>query len=259
MIFFMTILNREQKDRDLFNAIANDYAKKDLYPSTAYTRKYQLITALGNHLSMPHSTLLEIACGIGASATYLQGTYDAYYGIDYASSFIEYAHRLHHHTTRTNFITCNVKRLQSLDIPKADIILAIGALHHFTELDDVMQSIKAVAQPHTWFIALEPQRANPLVQGLRYMRGKIDAHYSDEQHYFTKKELRLLLTKHGFRNIELKYQGFLTPLFAQVIIRPSWLSLPLARFAVIIDTFIDKFMPEWMKVLSWNIIVRAQC
>ena len=107
-------------------------------------------------------------------------------------------------------------------------------------------------------MAIEPQRFNPVVQILRWLRVKIDRSYSDQQRYFNKGELYNLMTNNGMNNVEIKYQGYFSPPFAQVILPPQFIIVPLSHLAVWLDKVLDKCLPNLLKILSWNIVVRCR-
>jgi SAM-dependent methyltransferase len=248
----------EQRDLELFNTIADEYGKKDSVPSCRDAREYQLLAGFVP-LLRAHTprTILEIGCGIGASAEYLKGHYTTYHGIDYSDGQIAIAQKLYGTLPNTHFHVLNVKDMHANTLPEVDTLLAVGAFHHFTDLDSVFQSIRQVLQPGGWVVAVEPQRGNPLIQALRFIRTKIDPHYSSEQTYFTAKELHALFASHGFTDITIQHQGFFTPPFAQVPLYPQWIWRPLSHFAIMLDKACDAYLPTFFHRLSWNIVVRA--
>ena len=176
-------------------------------------------------------TLVEIACGVGASAKYLAGSYRRYVGVDYSPELVKNARDFHAGTPNVEFIVRNVKDLSPSDIDNADCVLAVGALHHFTEIDVAMQRIRSIARKGAWFVAIEPQRGNPFIQGMRWVRTKIDSSYSDEQRFFSKNELEDLMKRHGFTDIAVEHKFYTSKPFGEV----TWLTYPLSRLATATD------------------------
>jgi SAM-dependent methyltransferase len=252
--------NVEKKDKELFDRIAREYARKDITPSSSCARRFQLLSAVNPFLSAVSKTgiLLEAACGIGASAEYLKGRYDRYVGIDYSEKLIENARIFHKENDAAEFAVLNVKDAGTSNLPKADFVLAVGALHHFTEIDEALLSLKNAAKPGAYFVAIEPQSGNPFIQLLRFLRTKTDAGYSEDQKFFSEEELRELLARHGFKNAEFQYQGYFFPPFAQVVMRPQWIFFSLSKMAVAADKVLDRHLPSALKILSWNIVIRAR-
>jgi len=249
----------EKIDRDLFDRIAADFASKDSIKSSSLARRYQILYAVEPILKKlgPDISIIDIACGVGAPAKYLLGLYEDYTGIDHSSAMIAAAVKFNAGNSGARFITGNIKTA-ALPERSADLILAIGALHHMTELDKVMEILKRLAKPGAYFVAVEPYRGNPLVQLLRWVRTIIDRSYSNDQRYFSRQEIRELLSEHDMAEIAICHQGFLSPPFAQVILKPQWLAVPLARLAVALDKSCDKFCPKMLKRLSWNIVIRCR-
>jgi SAM-dependent methyltransferase len=255
-------VNIEESDKGLFDKIAEKYARKDIIESSSGPRRYQLAFAVGPIFKkIPHiNTIVEIACGFGASSKYLSGNYEKYIGIDYSEKLIEKAREFYRDNSKAEFIAANIKDIITSQIyPRsADIILAVGALHHMTDLDEVMKSLANMTNPGAYFIAIEPNRANPIIQAMRWIWARINPSYSKDQVFFSKRELRDLLVRHNFQNIELEYQGFFSPPFAQVIISPQFISVPLSKIAIFLDKIFDRFLPGFLKFLSWTIVVRAE-
>jgi SAM-dependent methyltransferase len=140
----------------------------------------------------------------------------------------------------------------------ADVILSIGALHHMTDMDEVFRSLKRYAKPGTVLVAVEPQRGNPLIQLLRFIRGRMDGDYSEEQHFFSKEELAALFQRNGLQDVELRYHYYLTPPFAQVVFQPQAIFEPLSRLAVRGDRWLGRKMPAFLQPLSFNLIATGQ-
>lgn len=249
----------EKKDKELFDSIAEQYAMKDQILSSRNARRYQLEAALrmDKQGDQKVGRVFEIACGFGASAEYLKGRYDSYVGVDYSKELIRQARVYHRGNSLVKFLEKNVKEITPEDMKSADTILAVGALHHFTELEQVLDVIRSSAVPGSRFIAIEPQAGNPLVQLLRWIRGKVDRGYSEDQRFFTEKEIQQLFSKAGFRNVEIQYQGYFTPPLAQIPLHPQWFFAPLSKHAIAIDKFLDESLPAVVGKLSWNIIIRA--
>lgn len=246
---------REKADEALFNQIATHYARKDIARSSSLARKSVLFSALKPILDDNPSlgTIVDIGCGIGAPARYLKGYYQRYVGIDHSQEMIEIAALFNRDNPRAEFIAANIK---SEALPKgiADLVLSIGALHHMTELDQVVDSLHKLSKPGAYLVAIEPQQGNPLIQFLRRVRGLIDPAYSREQIFFSQQELRDLLPEHVFNEVHLQHQGFLTPPFAQVTMRPDAIFVPICRGAVRGDAWLQVHLPESLAKLSFNLV-----
>jgi len=252
-------MNREERDQALYDAFAERQARKDVLPASAIARRSQLFSALQPVLAQSSDlgTIVEIGCGIGAPAKILQGHYGRYIGLDHSAEMIGAAAHFNAGNTRAEFIAANVKSAP-LPAQTADLILSIGALHHMSRLDDVMQALIRLAKPGAWLVVREPQRGNPLIQGLRWLRTRLDASYSEEQIFFAKAELVDLLQRNGLFDLSVEYQGYFTPPFAQVVMRPQVITAPLSQLADKVDNWLHGRLPAPINKLSFNLVVRAR-
>ena len=248
-------MTREQADRDLFDRIARRYARKDVVASSSLARKSQLLTAIKPLLdeSPNLGTVVDVGCGVGAPARYLTGHYERYIGVDQSEEMIEAAVAFNLNNPKAEFIARNIKSSDLQDV--ADVVLSDGALHHITELDEAMDALVRIAKPGAFLVVREPQNGNPLLQAMRWMRGIVDPSYSREQVFFSEGDLRELCSNHGVTDISVEFQGFLSTPFAQVVIHPQFLSVPLSRAAISADRWLDAYLPGPLKKLSFNIVV----
>ncbi|PZD74272.1 2-methyl-6-phytyl-1,4-hydroquinone methyltransferase [Acaryochloris thomasi RCC1774] len=246
----------ERQDQALFDQIALQYGQKDRTLSSSIARKGQLLSALQPLLKQTPSlgTVVDIGCGVGAPAQYLQGFYDHYIGVDQSSEMIRVAEVLNQPCNKTQFVASNIKAM-TLPDHIADVVLVVGALHHMTDLEAVMGCLVKLAKPGAYLMVIEPQKANPLIQGMRWLRTKIDRGYSEDQIFFSEQELVDLLHQHNISIHDLTYRGFLSPPFAEVIIPPQFLSRHLSQWALTIDRWFDRYLPQPLHKLSFNICI----
>ena len=249
----------ESKDKALFDRIAKKYASKDEVRSCSIPREFILKQAMAPLLKEGRRdhVIVDIACGIGAPAGYLKGKYRKYYGVDHSSEMIDIAREKYKDHDGVFFLNANVKESLRID-EKVDVILAVGALHHITELDKVFNSLKKIVSPGAVFVAIEPYGGNPVITLMRRLRMMFDKGYSSDQVFFKKRDITKILRDNGFRDIEVVHQGFFSPPFAQVILEPQVVTIGLARVAVFMDRVIEKYLNWLVGPLSWNIIVKAK-
>jgi SAM-dependent methyltransferase len=249
-------VTREQADRALFDRIASRYARKDSIASSSLARKSQLLFAVRPVLDeLPNlGTVVDIGCGVGASARYLAGHYERYIGIDQSEEMIRAAIAFNRGNPRVEFIAENAK---SRDLPQnvADVILSDGALHHITGLEDVMDSLVRIAKPGAFLVVREPQNGNPFLQAMRWIRGIMDPSYSREQIFFSEGDLRDLFVSHGIMDLAVEFQGFLATPFAQVVMYPQALIVLLSRAAIQVDSWLNAHLPGPLRKLGFNIVL----
>jgi ubiquinone/menaquinone biosynthesis C-methylase UbiE len=167
-------LAQDEKDKLLFDRIARKYAKKDVTVSTSIPRKYQIQYAVSKvtHETGRAITIADIGCGVGASAQYLADYCSHYVGIDHSAEMIEIAKEMDWGRTQTEFIAADIKSPELHEL-SSDMVLAIGALHHMTELDEVMDAVKRMSKQGGWFVAIEPQRGNPVISLARWIASEL--------------------------------------------------------------------------------------
>jgi 2-polyprenyl-3-methyl-5-hydroxy-6-metoxy-1,4-benzoquinol methylase len=246
----------EQFDKKLFNEISEHYSRKDIYKPSRIARQHQINCIIShvknNAESINNLKIIEVGCGHGANSQYLNSFYSNYLGIDYSDELIRIAnHR--YSNNNTSFLCSNIKDYNTSE--KYDLIIGVGILHHVDDLLSVLNSIRKFGNPNSFFVFLEPQKENVIVQLLRKFRKNIDKKYSENQIYFSKKELSSVFYNAGFIDITTRYQGYLTPPFAQIILTPNVLFKPLAKIAVWID---DQLFRHVNSKFAWNIILSAK-
>lgn len=249
-------LDRERKDRELFDRISRHYAEKDVYPPSRHARQFlieSLFDLLRDRTSLQPRHLFDIGCGVGAAADYLRGRYDRYVGVDYARGLIEIG-RQRYAYPGVELYSQNIKELDLGDFTP-DFVFGNGVLHHVDDLPAVMQTLHELGGPDTHYGFIEPQSGNPFIQLLRRLRKQVDPAYSEDQVFFTRNELRELFEKHGFEVVEVWHQGYFSTPVAQVMLKPRFLFMPYARAAVWLDRAIQR---RFSSPLAWNLLVIAK-
>lgn len=250
-------LKISERDRELFNKTAARYARKDITKSSIQPRHYQVRWAVDPVIEKLGSsiTIVELGCGVAAPAKYLAGRYKRYIGVDYSAEMIRAAQIFHKGNSKVEVVVDDVMAL-SIPANIADLVLAVGVFHHIPNIDKAFGSVLKIGKPGGYLVVIEPQRANPVIQMLRWLRGFLDSSYSREQRFFSKQELITLCESAGFENIKVEHQGFLSKPFGQIVLSP--LFAPLSKLAVAIDRVLDEHLPQPFRFLSWDLVVRAQ-
>ena len=126
-----------------------------------------------------------------------------------------------------------------------------------TELDIVIRSLKKMAKPGSYIVAIEPIDVNPIVQLLRWIRGKVDSSYSEEQHFFSVDELVDLFTSNNMTIISVKYHGIFAKPLSTVVLKPQFIFIPISRLFMKLDNQIERYLPWLMKKIAWDVVITA--
>lgn len=247
------------RDKALFGRIAEKYARKDLARSSALVRQRQLDFALRPILASGAvlGTNVEIGCGVGAPARHLAGAYRRYVGVDQSEEMTAAARRFNAGNAAARFVVGDAATIDLASV-RADLVLAVGALHHMADVGAVLRNLRRFVAPGAWFAAVEPHSTNPVIQALRRARGRVDPAYSHEQHFFARGELEGLLRCHDLSDIEAVCEGYFSTPFAQVVLPVQGVAAPLASAAVRLDEVLARRLPGMLRRLSWNVIIRAR-
>jgi 2-polyprenyl-3-methyl-5-hydroxy-6-metoxy-1,4-benzoquinol methylase len=239
--------DRESRDRELFDGIAEKYTRKDLHATASVARRQRLRRTLDAAPLANSATILEAGCGAGFSARYLEGRFGRFVGIDYADNLITAA-KQHNAVPDARFQTANIKHL---DLNESfDAVVMIGVLHHLDDMDAAMRELVGALKPGGWLLANEPQPGNPLI--------RVDTSYSDEQDQLSADCLRSLYQRAGLVDVDVVPQGLLSTPFAEVPVGPTWLTRPIAHATCAIDTAVEKLLGGALGRVSWNLVARGR-
>ena len=250
-----TKTQHEMDDQALFERIAHKYCRKDLLPASRSARKCRLEQTLRVIAPNPDLSYLEVGCGAGFAAEYLEGQFSRFCGVDYSENLIAFAKR-QHSTLKADFIASNIKDYKPEHL--FDVVFAIGLLHHLDDVQEGLAQMLKLLKPNGWLIANEPQPANPAISLARQIRKHVDHNYSADQKELSHDELYEAFDGLGLRSIQLIPQGLFSTPFAEVMFSPQWLVSPMATLACQADKFLERTTGKALSGLTWNIIIAGQ-
>lgn len=148
---------------------------------------------------------------------------------------------------------------QALPLREAlfDVAFSLGALHHMENPFRALQNVFKSLKPGGLLVVREPMRTNPFLQILRRFRMWVDRHYSRHQKFFRIGELTEMTRSAGFTVEKVAGYGLFSTPFAQVVLRPLAVTLPLTRAAVKVDWWLAKNAPRLSTLVSFNVVVVA--
>lgn len=240
----------EQSDQALFDRISEKYCRKDLKWASRLARKLRLEQTVKPVLTGNDQKILDLGCGAGFSAEYLEGRFSEFLGVDYSEKLIDLAKR-HVRVSNATFEAANIRDLDLAD--SFDGAFMIGVLHHLTQPDETVQSVVECLKPGGWLAVNEPSSHNYLINVARNVRKKLDKDFSDEQVSISNTELVTILERNGFTDVKTYAQGLFSTPFAEVVM-PQVIAAPLSLIGVGFDKLIEAIGAGLLKPVSWNLI-----
>ena len=86
----------------------------------------------------------------------------------------------------------------------------------------------------------------------------VDKSYSSDQVFFSEIEIKNIFKDAGLSNINFEYQDYLTPIIAQVPMKPEFIFIKVAKFFIKLENFLEKFLPAYFKKFTWNFSIDAK-
>lgn len=250
----MSSNSRELRDKKLFDRIAKKYTSKDIYPASRAARRHRLLQTVRVAKLSEHVDMLEIGCGAGFAAEYLQGSYRSYTGIDYSQELIDFAIARHQYPN-TTFKAVNLYNYKP--DRHYNLIVAIGVLHHMVDIPGAMQAMYQLLKPGGCIVVNEPHPANRVIHSLRQLRARLDNSYSEEQEELDAAELLSIFQQAGLYQVQSLPQGVFSTPFAEVILKPRFLTTPISHFACATDALLETYFSRYLSNVTWNLIVKG--
>ncbi len=246
---------RLSRDRALFDRIASEYARKDLHGPSRTARQARLQRTVELAGLTSEASILEVGCGAGFAAHYLDGRFATYTGIDYSDELIAFASHLE---TAPNIVFKTADLYEWQPGESYDLIFAIGVLHHMPDIPRALSIMRSMLKPGGYLVVNEPQPANVVFHWLRKLRAKVDPSYSSDQEELAESELVSNFEHAGFEEVRTRAQGLLSTPFAEVTLRPSALTQPLSALACRVDAWLEDHVQFLLRTIAWNIIVTGR-
>ncbi|MDA0772751.1 MAG: class I SAM-dependent methyltransferase [Cyanobacteria bacterium] len=245
--------SRSQKDQALFDNISEQYFKKDLNKASRIARKHRLIQTLGKNSTTLR--VLELGCGAGFGAEYLQGHYSHYTGVDYSTQFINLA-KQRSQDPQVTWICSDFLELGTDS--QYDLIFMIGVLHHVEDIDAALRKCFKLLAPGGILVVNEPQPNNFLIHNMRKLRKKLDSHYSSDQEELESQFIRDKFKEVGLCEITTSPQGLFSTPFAEISFKPESFFAAWVQQFCNWDKYLEKHYPKILSNWTWNCIVSGQ-
>ena len=129
-----------------------------------------------------------------------------------------------------------------------DLVYGHGILHHL-EFSKCLDEILRILKPGGSLIFVEPLGTNPIINLYRKLTPKSR---SIDEHPFTDKDLTLL--KNKYKDVEIKYYGFLTLIFFPFYLNPNKSKI----FKILKNVDQILFKIKFFRYFAWSILISAK-
>ena len=245
----MNLTEKNIREKEFHNNLQNK--KKGRFEGIFYKALYNSNKDFFNYLekNVKNSEVLDYGCGIGSSMEkVINFNPKKITGIDISEVSIQKAmSKLK--STKIN-VHCLVENCENTKINSSsfDIVYGTGILHHL-QLDKSLNEIYRLLKPNGTLAFIEPLGSNPLINIYRKLTPNSR---SKDEHPLIKQDFDYIRSK--FREIQIKYYGFLTLIFFPFYSSPA----KSAFFNLLskIDQYLFKF--KFFKHLAWSVLITAK-
>ena len=189
--------------------------------------------------------ILDYGCGIGLNTEkYLKYSPKKITGVDISEVSLKKARKRFKVNENVEFKQDNCENL-SLKNESFELIYGSGVLHHL-KLDLAVKEIARVLKKDGKIIFVEPLGTNPIINLYRWMTPKARSH---DEHPFKDKDFEFL--KDHFKDLKIKYYGFLTLIFYPFYSNQN--SSKLFNFLSNIDQYLFKL--RILRKFAWSALI----
>ena len=237
---------RERKFHDELH-----YSGKERSQYKFYKALYSLNKDFINLLKVKTKSVqvLDYGCGVGNFAQEVSSFGPKkIVAVDISEEAIKKAKKkLEEANKNIDFRVDNCENL-SLDSNSFDVVYGSGILHHL-DLKKSLNEINRVLKKDGAIIFMEPLGTNPLINIYRKLTPN---DRSPDEHPLKSEDIKLINSI--FKNVEIKYYGFLTLVFFPFYKSPE--NSRLFKIISSIDEMILKI--KYFKFLAWSILIKGE-
>ena len=196
-----------------------------------------------------NAEVLDYGCGVGPSIIEVSNYKPKkVFGVDISEISIEKA------KDKTKYLGSMVElkvdncEKTSFENNQFDLVYGHGILHHL-EFSKCLDEILRILKPGGSLIFVEPLGTNPIINLYRKLTPKSR---SIDEHPFTERDLTML--KNKYKDVEIKYYGFLTLIFFPFYLNPNKSKI----FKILKNADQILFKIKLFRYFAWSILISAK-
>ena len=199
-------------------------------------------------LNAKNSELLDYGCGVGpVIEKVVKLSPKKVTGIDISEiSICKAKEKLVNSGSKVELLVDNCENTMFSN-NKFDIVYGLGILHHL-QFSKCINEISRILKPDGTFLFIEPLGTNPLINFYRLLTPKSR---SKDEHPLVLKDFEII--KANFRNVNIKYYGFLTLIFFPLYDSEN---SKIFKMLVKLDQFLFKI--NIFKYFAWSVLIIAK-
>ena len=200
------------------------------------------------NLKAKNSEILDYGCGIGpVIEKVIKYNPKKITGIDISDiSILKAKKKFHDQNYKVELKVDNCEKTKFED-NKFDIVYGLGILHHL-QFSKCITEIARILKPGGSLLFIEPLGTNPLINLYRALTPKSR---SKDEHPLIFKDFQII--EANFRNVNLKYYGFLTLVFF-----PFYRSSRSKFFQMLVRLDQTLFKIKLFKYFAWSVLITAK-
>ena len=200
------------------------------------------------NLNVKNSEVLDYGCGIGPiMEKVIKFNPKKITGIDISDISISKAKERLKENDSMELLVDNCEQTKFED-GKFDIVYGLGILHHL-KISKCITEISRILKHNGTLLFIEPLGTNPLINLYRALTPKSR---SKDEHPLVSNDFEFIKSK--FKNVDLRYYGFLTLIFFPFYKSPE--SSKVFKILARLDQYLFKI--SFFRIFAWSVLIIAK-